>query len=189
MVSEAVLQKNPPAVLDHDLKRYFPELLKFESTRELEKSALYRKIKPEVEQILNAVVQEDFAPKSEPPAVAGGLTRQTQNTVLTGGDSINSNVSNANLQPPATAGGSDRISALAWNIERGNVFEGIVFALKNHRHLRGQRCSASDRTRLRNGAKRKPFCRAGTGAGVKIELCFRARLYRFAEGKRRRIRS
>lgn len=60
MVSEAVLQKNPPAVLDHDLRRHFPDLLKFESTKELEKSALYREIQPEVERILNAVVQEDL---------------------------------------------------------------------------------------------------------------------------------
>jgi DNA helicase-2/ATP-dependent DNA helicase PcrA len=39
--------------------------------------------------------------KSEPPAAAGGLTRQTQNT------ETNSNVSNARLQPPAAASGSD----------------------------------------------------------------------------------
>jgi endonuclease/exonuclease/phosphatase family metal-dependent hydrolase len=42
--------------LDHDLNQYFPELLKFESTREMEASELYEKIKPEVEAILNAVV-------------------------------------------------------------------------------------------------------------------------------------
>jgi endonuclease/exonuclease/phosphatase family metal-dependent hydrolase len=100
MVSEAVLQKNSPAVLDHDLKRVFPELLKFESTAEMEKSDVYREIKPEVERILNAVVQEDFAPEA--------------------------------LEKP------EKISALAWNIERGNRFEGIVFALKNHRNLRGK---------------------------------------------------
>ncbi|MBK7706689.1 MAG: hypothetical protein IPJ30_13200 [Acidobacteria bacterium] len=28
------------------------------------------------------------------------------------------------------------VSAIAWNIERGNIFEGIVDALKNHEHLR-----------------------------------------------------
>ncbi|MGC2238943.1 MAG: endonuclease/exonuclease/phosphatase family protein [Pyrinomonadaceae bacterium] len=100
MVSEAVLQKNSPAVLEHDLKRHFPELLTFESTAEMEKSAVYREIKPEVERILNAVAQEDFA--------------------------------------PATSEKTDKVSALAWNIERGNVFEGIVFALKNHRNLRNK---------------------------------------------------
>lgn len=64
----------------------------------MEKSAVYRKVKPEVERILDAVVQEDFAPES--------------------------------AEKP------EKVSALAWNIERGNRFEGIVFALKNHRALR-----------------------------------------------------
>ena len=43
-------------VLDHGLNQYFPELLKFESTPEMEVSELYRRIKPEVERILDAVV-------------------------------------------------------------------------------------------------------------------------------------
>jgi len=45
----------------------------------------------------------DGVPKSEPPAVAGGLTQPIQEI------KINSNVSNAKLQPPATAGGSDSL--------------------------------------------------------------------------------
>jgi endonuclease/exonuclease/phosphatase family metal-dependent hydrolase len=53
---------NTHDVLEHDLERYFPQLLEFESSAELERSALYRKIKPEVERILNAVAGEDFAP-------------------------------------------------------------------------------------------------------------------------------
>ena len=36
--------------------------------------------------------------------------------------------------PPAAAGGTD-VSAIAWNIERGIQFEGIVDALKNHEQL------------------------------------------------------
>lgn len=50
-----------PAILDHALERFFPDLLKFESTPEMERSDLYRKIKPDVDRILNAVVQESFA--------------------------------------------------------------------------------------------------------------------------------
>lgn len=42
--------------LEHDLQKYFPDLLKFESTPEMEVSELYRRIKPEVERILDAVV-------------------------------------------------------------------------------------------------------------------------------------
>jgi hypothetical protein len=45
----------PPSILEHDLNRYFPELLKFDSTPEMEASALYREIRPEVERILRAV--------------------------------------------------------------------------------------------------------------------------------------
>ncbi len=56
------VNKNSVSILDHELNRHIPDLLKFESTDELENSELYRQIKPEVERILNAVVQEDFAP-------------------------------------------------------------------------------------------------------------------------------
>jgi len=91
-----------PDILQHDLNRYFSELLKFESIEETEKSAVYQKIKPTVERILTAVVQENFSeiPKSEIPN-------------------------------PKSA-----VSALAWNIERGNIFEGILDALKNHAQLK-----------------------------------------------------
>ncbi len=50
---------DPAKVLDHDLNQYFTELLKFESTPEMERSELYQKIRPEVERILNAVVVSD----------------------------------------------------------------------------------------------------------------------------------
>lgn len=106
MVSNIDFRAVSPAVLDHQLDRFFPELLKFESTAELEKSAVYSEIKPEVERILNAVVQENFAYESEPSASADGF--------------------------------SDKVSALAWNIERGNRFEGIVNALKNHADLKNR---------------------------------------------------
>ncbi len=125
MTGQKFAVSNPPKILDHDLQRYFPELLKFESTPEMEASALYRTIKPEVDRILNAVVQEDL---SERPAVAGGLT-QPHETV---------GVRDIDLQPPATAGGTDTIKALAWNIERGSRFKGIVDALKNHESLKGK---------------------------------------------------
>ncbi len=98
MITETSLRKNSPRVLDHDLEKYFPELLEFESSAELEKSVVYQKIKPEVERILNAVVQEDFAPEVFEK--------------------------------------SETIRALAWNVERGNRFDGIVEALKNHVQLK-----------------------------------------------------
>lgn len=97
MITKAVLSTPSPQILDHNLNQYFPELLKFESIAETEKSAVYQKIKSEVERILNAVVQENFAPES---------------------DKV-----------------SETIRALAWNIERGNRFAGIVDALENHADL------------------------------------------------------
>jgi hypothetical protein len=98
MTVETASQTSSPAILEHHLERVFPELLKFESTPEMEKSAVYRQIKPEVERILNAVVQENFAP----PAFEK----------------------------------TETVHALAWNIERGNRFEGIVEALKDHPQLK-----------------------------------------------------
>jgi len=85
--------------LDHDLEKYFPQLLPFKSTEEMERSAVYRGIKDEAERVLTTVVQENFAP--EQPAAA-----------------------------------DDVVHTLAWNIERGNRFEGIVDALKNHPDLK-----------------------------------------------------
>ncbi|HXG83296.1 MAG TPA: endonuclease/exonuclease/phosphatase family protein [Pyrinomonadaceae bacterium] len=105
VTNKIIAQRQSPEILEHQLNRYFPELLKFESIEELEKSAVYQKIKPEVERILNAVAQENFAPEmSEPSASAGGLF--------------------------------DKIKALAWNVERGNRFDGILEALKNHARLK-----------------------------------------------------
>ncbi len=104
-----------PDVLDHGLQKHFPELLKFESTPELEASDIYSKIKPEAERILNAVVCEDL---SEPGAIATGFLNDGQKN------------------PVTTVPGSDKIRALAWNIERGCIFEGIINALKNHDGLR-----------------------------------------------------
>lgn len=101
MFGDGNLQDNSPQILEHDLNQYFPELLKFESIEETEKSEVYQKIKPTVERILGAVVQENFV---------GDSKFQTPNSRF--------------------------VSAVAWNIERGNIFEGILDALKNHDDLR-----------------------------------------------------
>src|SRR5690349_18418777 len=109
-------------VLEHTLNVYFPELLKFNSTAELEASNLYEKIWPEVERILNAIIV------SEPSAVADGLTLPK----------INPEIQNGGFPPPATTDGSDQVRALAWNIERGSRFEGIVDALQHHPKLKNR---------------------------------------------------
>lgn len=99
MTANRASYTGPPTILDHDLNKHFPELLKFESTREMEASKLYGQIREDVEKVLDAVVIEDLA-RIEEQADAATL------------------------------------NVLAWNIERGNRFEGIVDALKNHDQLR-----------------------------------------------------
>lgn len=94
------VQTSPPSILDHDLNRHFPEVLRFESTKKLEASKLWIEIREDAERILEAVVAEEFS----------DLTNLSDET--------------------------DRIKVLAWNIERGNVFEGIVDGLRNHEGLR-----------------------------------------------------
>ena len=89
-------------ILKHDLARHFPELLKFESTTEMEASPLYARIRPEVDRILGAIVCET---------------------------SSLSPVSGATQNP-------ESVRALAWNIERGSRFEGILDALRNHPDLK-----------------------------------------------------
>lgn len=102
----------PPSILDHDLNQYFSELLKFESTPEMETSEVYRRIKPDIDRIMNAVV-------SEPAASATGQFVEAKSTSW----------------PPTNAGGSD-IRALAWNLERGTKFDGILDALQNDPRLK-----------------------------------------------------
>ncbi|MCA1557929.1 MAG: hypothetical protein LC731_05240, partial [Acidobacteria bacterium] len=50
--------------LDHDLQPHLAELLRFSSTRELEASALYEQLRPEVERVLNGLVEENWSPLS-----------------------------------------------------------------------------------------------------------------------------
>lgn len=92
------------SILDHDLNKYFPALLEFDSTRELESSPVFQKIEREVERILDAIVQENFAPQI----------------------SVNDSKK------------SEKVSSVAWNIERGSRFEGIVNTLENHPDLQNK---------------------------------------------------
>lgn len=48
--------------LDHELQPYMAELLRFSSTPEMEASALYQRLRPEVERVLNGLVEESFSP-------------------------------------------------------------------------------------------------------------------------------
>jgi endonuclease/exonuclease/phosphatase family metal-dependent hydrolase len=72
MTPQVSRKTDPPSVLDHDLEKWFPELLRFESTKEMEASDLYARIRPEVGRILNAIVHEDLAPVQAQRADASG---------------------------------------------------------------------------------------------------------------------
>lgn len=96
-------QTGPPNILDHDLNEYLPELLKFESTAELEHSEIWARIGREAERVLDAVV-----------------------------------VGNATIPPPKDETQGASISALAWNLERGIKYDGIVDTLKNDERLKGR---------------------------------------------------
>ena len=98
MTATLTTTEHSVSLLDHDLNQYFDELLKFNSIEETQKSAVYQKIKPTVERILNAVVCENF-----------------------------SEIETAS---------ADFVSSVAWNLERGCIFEGILDALKNHNDLK-----------------------------------------------------
>lgn len=92
----------PPDILEHDLNKYFPELLKFASTAELERSALWTEIQDEVGRIMSAVVVENFAPPasardSTVRALAWNLERGLRfegiaNALATNHDLINKDV-------------------------------------------------------------------------------------------------
>ncbi|HKQ52164.1 MAG TPA: endonuclease/exonuclease/phosphatase family protein [Pyrinomonadaceae bacterium] len=55
-------EERAQSALDHSLRPHFAELEKFNSTRALEASPLYARLRPEIERVLDSVVQEDFAP-------------------------------------------------------------------------------------------------------------------------------
>jgi len=133
-------EDHSPAILDHDLAKYFPELLKFESTPEMERSELYKEIRPEVERILNSIVQENFA-ESSPPARGGVAAASADGAVGAAAGSPREvpeagKESHAKAQSEDTRAADTTVSAVAWNIERGNIFAGITQALLNHPDLK-----------------------------------------------------
>ena len=54
----------PSSALDHNLRPYMEELTGFSSTRELESSELYARLRPEIERVLNGLAEESHSPVS-----------------------------------------------------------------------------------------------------------------------------
>lgn len=88
--------------LDHQLGDYFPIMGQFSSLARLEKSLVYRSLKPAIEKLMSGIEYGFYAPA-----------------------------------PPASAPTSKKhFTAVAWNLERGICFEGILYHLKNHPRLK-----------------------------------------------------
>jgi endonuclease/exonuclease/phosphatase family metal-dependent hydrolase len=62
-------QDQAVSILDHELKPFFPALARFDSTKALEASALYAKLRPEVERVLSSVAVENFS-STKPAALS-----------------------------------------------------------------------------------------------------------------------
>ncbi|MDQ3908758.1 MAG: hypothetical protein M3268_10515, partial [Acidobacteriota bacterium] len=90
--------------LDHSLAPHFQALAEFHSTRALKSSRLYAGLRAEVERVLDRVAQESFADETSRDGARASV----------GG---------------ASGGG---VRAVAWNVERGKRFGGIVRALESH---------------------------------------------------------
>jgi endonuclease/exonuclease/phosphatase family metal-dependent hydrolase len=69
-LSDTIIEPQTPAAdaLDHALTPFFPQLAQFPTTKALTASALYARLRPEIERVLDGIVQEDFAPSSLPPS-------------------------------------------------------------------------------------------------------------------------
>ena len=66
-LSRAIVEQESAAdsLLDHELTPHFPALAQFPSTRALEATSLYARLRPEIERVLGAVVREEFAPPED----------------------------------------------------------------------------------------------------------------------------
>src|SRR3954469_7595528 len=63
--------------LEHDLGAHFQELARFDSTKALEATPLYARLRPEVERVLNGVECGDFIEESEGEATKVSAIRAT----------------------------------------------------------------------------------------------------------------
>ena len=72
------LQRTTPASpLEHSLRPHFGELARFHSTKALEASALYARLRPEVERVLDGVERGDFTTQERPSKLSTGAVRAT----------------------------------------------------------------------------------------------------------------
>ncbi|HYY55887.1 MAG TPA: hypothetical protein VE842_01075, partial [Pyrinomonadaceae bacterium] len=90
------------SVLDHDLAPFLARMVRFSSTRALEKSALYKRLGPEIERVLGSVAQEDFSSEYLSSDYLSGATTRKRRAA------------------------ASYVRATAWNIERGIRLPSII---------------------------------------------------------------
>src|SRR5437588_12467307 len=100
-----IVRQQSASPLEHRLSPHFSELARFHSTKALESSPLYARLRAEVERVLNGVECGSFAPLSESREVA----RESE--------------------PRESLGDARTIRATAWNIERGIRLDEIIRVL------------------------------------------------------------
>lgn len=122
------IEEDRSDILEHRLNEHFSKLLEFNSTPEMETSGLYKKIKPLVERILNAVVVSE-------PAFAPGDVREPKRELGPNSQVDAHAFSEGSIKARTDTG---TISALAWNIERGIKLDGIIDALREHPGLKNK---------------------------------------------------
>src|SRR5438105_12609282 len=103
-----IVRQQSASPLEHRLSPHFSELARFHSTKALEDSPLYARLRAEVERVLSGVECGVFEPRSESREVTrGSESREVARDART-------------------------IRATAWNIERGLRLDEIIRVLGEH---------------------------------------------------------
>ncbi len=100
-------ERDADAALNHQLGVHFAELARFSSLKQAEMSPLYRRLRPEIERVLQSVECGEFGRRFEESSVA------------------------------RTHHMASSIKATAWNLERGLRLSGIIDVLKHDPALSG----------------------------------------------------
>src|SRR4051794_22543008 len=106
-----------PWTFDQTFRPYLQELARFETTKDLEESTIYGKLRTGIEGVLDHVWHEELAIKSSDTDHAGASRHH-------------SSVRRRIHRPAA------EINVIAWNIERGLRVDAITRLLQEHSSLR-----------------------------------------------------
>src|SRR5689334_8710121 len=108
-----------PLTLDPGLRRFLPDLARFETTRELERSRSFRKLQPDIERVLEQIWQEDLAPA--PVSTSGPIRVVAWN--IERGIQLDAIIATLRDHPSLRAADVLLLSELDWGMARtGNRF-------------------------------------------------------------------